>query len=189
MSAALLLVYTQGKPCRIPLPFNDEGAIVIGRTHLQLLAPDRRLSRQHAIVEVKQDRWMVRDLGSRNGTWVDRRWLEGPYLGSAPTVIRCGDSLFVPDTGDACAGMTADQTALAVFVVLRTGRPAVIAAPSLIEECLLRSWPGGRRELELEVRAAGECATLSGGNIVFAEHLARRAGRRIGQVDTPTSAF
>ena len=131
---------------------------------------------------------MVRDLGSRNGTWVDRRWLEGPYLGSAPTVIRCGDSLFVPDTESGPSGLTADQTALTVFRVLRSGRPTVIAAPSLIEECLLRSWPGGQRELEVEVRAAGECATLSGGSVVFAEHLARRAGRRIGRIDTPTSA-
>jgi hypothetical protein len=177
----LLLIFTQGRPCCLPLPFNQDNTLTIGRGHLQAVALDRRLSRKHALIEIKHDRWMVRDLGSRNGTWVDRRWLEGPYLGRAPSVIRCGDSLFVPECEH--TGLTPDQTALVVFHVLSGGR--VYAAPSLIEECLLRPWPGGRPELEDEVRAAAECATLTGGSAVFAEHLARRAGRRLARIDTP----
>jgi hypothetical protein len=182
MSAALLLIYTQGQPCRVPLPFTEEDSLVLGRAHLQLVTMDRRISRQHALVEVKQDRWMVNDLGSRNGTRVDRRWLEGPYLGRAPSVIRCGNSLFVPCREPGRSDLAADETAWAVCEVLRRGRPCMLAAPSLIEECLLRSWPGGRRELELEVCAAGACATLSGGNIVLAEHLARRDRRLPGRL-------
>jgi hypothetical protein len=184
MSAALLLIYTHGHPCRVALPFSEE--LVIGRAHLQSLAMDPRVSRQHTVVEVRRGRWMVRDLGSRNGTRVDRRRLEGPYLGRAPSVIRCGDSLFVPDGEPGRSDLPGDETALTVYEVLRSGRPGMLAAPSLIEECLLRSWPGGRRELELEVRAAGECATLSGGNMVFAEHLHRRAGLHM---DRATAAF
>jgi adenylate cyclase len=43
--------------------------------YIQLL--DRLVSKEHAIIEARGDIWVIRDLGSRNGTFVNRRLVEG----------------------------------------------------------------------------------------------------------------
>jgi two-component system response regulator GlrR len=49
-----------------------EGRLLIGSSsHLPLSIADRAVSRLHAELEVRNDGVWVRDLGSRNGTWVD----------------------------------------------------------------------------------------------------------------------
>jgi transcriptional regulator with PAS, ATPase and Fis domain len=57
---------------------------------------DGRVSRRHARVEVQDGRWIVTDLGSQNGTFVDGQ----PAAAQVPTpvqrVIRIGDTLLVP---------------------------------------------------------------------------------------------
>lgn len=50
---------------------------------------DRRISRQHAIVEREKDRYFVRDCGSKNGTFVNGELLQG----SAP--LKDGDEIQV----------------------------------------------------------------------------------------------
>lgn len=57
----------------------ESDSIVIGRSsRLDLTLPDRALSRQHARIFKSDGRWMVEDLGSRNGTFVNQVRLEGP---------------------------------------------------------------------------------------------------------------
>src|SRR6185295_5907280 len=57
---------------------------------------DGRVSRSHAVVERAGARWLVTDLGSQNGTFVDGERI----LPRAPTpvarVVRVGDTLVVP---------------------------------------------------------------------------------------------
>jgi transcriptional regulator with PAS, ATPase and Fis domain len=49
-----------------------EGRVLLGSSsHLPLSIADRAVSRLHAELEVKNDGVWIRDLGSRNGTWVD----------------------------------------------------------------------------------------------------------------------
>jgi serine phosphatase RsbU (regulator of sigma subunit) len=64
----------------------DQGDFVIGRSsRANVVIPDRSLSRQHARLSFRDDGWVIEDLGSRNGTLVNRLRIEGP------TELRPGD--------------------------------------------------------------------------------------------------
>jgi transcriptional regulator of aromatic amino acid metabolism len=82
-------------------PIGDAG-LVIGRgSECGLVVNDEKVSRQHVRVRVAGDVWMIDDLGSRNGTWVDGRRIAGPWRG-IPRTLRVGACVFVPiaDVGD-----------------------------------------------------------------------------------------
>jgi hypothetical protein len=72
------------------------------------LAFDRTVSRVHCVVEPVASRWCVRDLSSRNGTFVngERIWGEQPLR--AGDEIRVGTVRFVARLGD--AGAFGDET-------------------------------------------------------------------------------
>jgi phosphoserine phosphatase RsbU/P len=58
-----------GEILRLPLA---QGTYLIGRErHCDLALPDPAVSREHAEVRVEPDRILLRDMGSRNGTWVN----------------------------------------------------------------------------------------------------------------------
>src|SRR6185295_18613216 len=89
----LLLVFSAGEAMARPLPLRD-GEIEIGRDSLGALK-DPLLSRRHASVRFDGERFLVRDLGSRNGTAAD-----GVAVGTAPApgrphVLRTGGTLFL----------------------------------------------------------------------------------------------
>lgn len=64
----------------------DSGVHVIGRSsHADVVIPDRSLSRQHAQIKFQDGAWVIEDLGSRNGTMVNRRRID------QPTMLRPGD--------------------------------------------------------------------------------------------------
>jgi pSer/pThr/pTyr-binding forkhead associated (FHA) protein len=51
-----------------------DGEVTIGAAEdceLRLVDPTGRVSRRHACLFREQGRWVIRDLGSRNGTWLD----------------------------------------------------------------------------------------------------------------------
>jgi hypothetical protein len=56
---------------------------------------DDRMSSQHARVAVTGDRWIVEDLGSRNGTFVNGERIEGRSEWRDPGVLRLGRSFFL----------------------------------------------------------------------------------------------
>jgi hypothetical protein len=50
------------------------GRLVIGRSSgCELVVEDDTVSRRHAALELHDGAWRLRDLGSRNGTWVNGR--------------------------------------------------------------------------------------------------------------------
>jgi len=64
----------------------DGGTHVIGRSEqADLVIPDRSLSRQHARLTCENGAWTIEDLGSRNGTLVNRQRID------QPTPLRPGD--------------------------------------------------------------------------------------------------
>jgi transcriptional regulator with GAF, ATPase, and Fis domain len=65
---------------------------------------------------------------------------------------------------------------------LATLSPAPVAHVSLVEQCLLRAWPGNIRELLAELRAAAQAALAAhaDGNRVTARHLSALAGSVFG---------
>jgi transcriptional regulator with PAS, ATPase and Fis domain len=92
----LLLVFCGGTPrCdAIPIPPSDE--LVLGRDFMAREfpdLPDGHMSRQHTAVRFADGAFAVRDLGSRNGTYVDAARIEGAT--AAGIVLRLGESLFL----------------------------------------------------------------------------------------------
>jgi DNA-binding NtrC family response regulator len=91
---ALVVVRSVERPECLVLPLSS-GAIEIGRDELAAAGiPDSRASRRHARVEADGDRWTVRDLGSRNGTFVDGRPVQSARNLAAP-LIRIGRTLLL----------------------------------------------------------------------------------------------
>ncbi len=92
----VLIVFSGTQSMFLAIPMTAKG-VAIGRgTSDGGLLPDERLSRHHATIEhVPGQGWTVRDLGSRNGTFVDGQRLRGTATFAAPKVIRAADTLLV----------------------------------------------------------------------------------------------
>lgn len=51
----------------------ERSRVVIGRTGADVSLDDEEVSRRHAALEIRDDRFFLKDLGSTNGTFVDER--------------------------------------------------------------------------------------------------------------------
>lgn len=47
--------------------------ILIGRGKVDLIIPDKEISRKHSAIEVRNDKIFLRDLGSTNGTYINEK--------------------------------------------------------------------------------------------------------------------
>lgn len=73
----------------------DDGTHVIGRSdQADLVIPDRSLSRQHARLIFQDGAWTIEDLGSRNGTLVNRQRIDRPTALQSGDVVALGASTF-----------------------------------------------------------------------------------------------
>ena len=121
MTLTLLVEPAQGKP------FNhrvEADSVVIGRaTTCDLVLADRYLSRQHARIVRRGDRWSIEDLGSRNGTLVNGDRIEGSTDLSLRDVVQLSASLLtVSEIAQDSAGQTKDEaqtTGLPSATILR----------------------------------------------------------------------
>jgi len=78
------------------LPIGEE-PLVIGRAEQDdSVLPDERLSRNHCSIFVSPAGWAVKDLGSRNGTFVDGEPVNGELVAAAPRVIRAANTIVLP---------------------------------------------------------------------------------------------
>lgn len=98
------------------------GRLLIGRsTDCDIVLPSQHVSREHAEVVLEQEQLKVRDLGSSNGTFVNRRKLEESIL-QADDEIRFDTLVFRVQGPQASSGSAeADRTAF---------RPAVSESAS-----------------------------------------------------------
>ena len=66
------------------------GNVTIGRDSsvCQLVIDDTSVSREHASFSLSAERLMIKDLGSKNGTWID-----GEKVGNQPVTIRLGQTI------------------------------------------------------------------------------------------------
>ncbi len=79
-------------------------SITIGRAPTnQIVVKDERCSRTHAEVFYSQERWVLRDLESRNGTTVGTERIRGDYVLQPGDIVRIGHSqmAFVHDLASA----------------------------------------------------------------------------------------
>jgi transcriptional regulator with AAA-type ATPase domain len=92
----LLLVFSAGEPALRPIPVG-ESDLELGRATARLgCFEDPTISRRHASVSrTRGGRWLVRDLGSRNGVVVDQLRLLGPAELDRPQVLTVGESIFL----------------------------------------------------------------------------------------------
>ena len=72
-------------------------SIVIGRAHADFVVDDKRVSALHAEIRLEEGGYRLRDLGSKNGTYVGGVRVVDAYI-TANTTISVGDSLirFMP---------------------------------------------------------------------------------------------
>jgi pSer/pThr/pTyr-binding forkhead associated (FHA) protein len=69
----------------------DRDLVVIGRNpDCDLVLAPKSVSRRHAQIAHDGQGWVLTDLGSSNGTWVDGGRINGPHRVSSATTIRLG---------------------------------------------------------------------------------------------------
>src|SRR5208282_3523149 len=93
--AGLVLLYARNFEQFLPAyPFNQP-AVVLGREPpADVCIPEQAVSRQHARIAFDGTRWVLTDLGSRNGTMVDGAFVTQDVELEHLHEIRVGDALF-----------------------------------------------------------------------------------------------
>jgi hypothetical protein len=89
------IVIAHGVASPLLLPANaDLGRVIeaAGATHE---IADERMSRDHATVRWAQGTWTIRDLDSRNGTYVNGERIHGEVKRRGDVVVRLGHTIFV----------------------------------------------------------------------------------------------
>ena len=108
----LVLLFAQGHARCTVIPLQDGGRVLGREQSMPGVPPDARMSRRHAEVRWDGEGFCVRDLGSRNGTFVDGQPVHGQVEGAGLRILRTGSSLFLlcPDVGQfrACGVSRAD---------------------------------------------------------------------------------
>ncbi len=143
------LIGAQGvHPGRMALP---EGRHRVGRgERADLNLDDRSVSREHAEILVERDRAWVRDLGSRNGTWVNNEVVTGSTAIQAGDRIRFGGLSFTLEIDREQSGVGHTSTWDAADLTMMGDRSQMSAVSSL-------SWDEARRE---RGRVAGDESLL-----------------------------
>jgi transcriptional regulator with GAF, ATPase, and Fis domain len=156
------------------LPLGLDKPLAIGREGaVGSLLPDDRLSRHHAQITLTAKGFVIDDLGSRNGTFVDGVRVRG-RIETFPRVIRAADTLLVPCDDVARARRPAVEGGCVVGRALRESLTAVARAASSSDTLLVRGETGTGKELaarrfhELGPSAAGpfvavNCAAIPEG--------------------------
>jgi transcriptional regulator with GAF, ATPase, and Fis domain len=146
--SGLCAVFSGGESIFLRIPFR-EGRIVIGRAQSDgtVMLPDDKLSRRHAEIFVANDTFVVRDLGSRNGTFVDGEQVTERTSVRPPRVIRVGDTLLVPCENLEAASPPVSDAGMIVGARLRKALHAVAAAAHSSESLLVRGETGTGKEL------------------------------------------
>ena len=68
LSVAIIRGARAGYIYKIEKPY-----ILIGRGKVDLIIPDKEISRKHLAIEVRNEKIILRDLGSTNGTFIDNK--------------------------------------------------------------------------------------------------------------------
>ena len=93
----VILAFSNGQPRCEPIPLKTDG-VVLGRGAIAgtSIVDDGLMSRRHARVVFDGSSWIVEDLGSTNGTWIDGEPARGEVRRESVRVIRAGTSVFLP---------------------------------------------------------------------------------------------
>jgi len=147
-------------------------AVVVGRSSTaDLNLGDRFLSRQHARLFLKDDRWFVEDLGSRNGTLVNGTRIEKPQslkagdeLRLSGSVISIGKNKLVSPMSDSPLGDVSQHT------VFRRASD-LLESHSITDTADLAAAPEALRRHAEQLRLLNEVHRALGGSIELDELL------------------
>lgn len=110
--------------------FIEDPLFLVGRdAQCDLVISDRQVSRRHAVVSQEDDQYVLKDLGSKNGTFVNGQELAGPYA------LQDGDEIQIA----LCCKLA--------FVAAESTAPVILEEPAEGLHMDLESkrvWVGGR---------------------------------------------
>jgi transcriptional regulator with GAF, ATPase, and Fis domain len=93
--AGLVLLYARNFEQFLPAyPFLSPSVVIGREPPAEVCVPEQAVSRQHARIAFDGSRWLLTDLGSRNGTIVDGTYVTGDVELEHLHEIRIGDALF-----------------------------------------------------------------------------------------------
>lgn len=174
--AGLVLLYAPDWPRFAPAYMLSERELTIGRDPAcGICVPEGAVSRQHAGIHFEGGSWVIRDLGSRNGTLVDGQFVTDLILEDLHE-IRVGDAIFKFVAGGAESfariridGAVVDETGGVGGVKSVTG---IVGGHQI--RTLLRALHRVAKS-EISVVVLGESGT---GKELFARELHTTSGRR-----------
>jgi hypothetical protein len=100
----------------------------------EVILPDPQVSRHHAEILMQGGRWLIADLGSANGTFVNGQQITGPQVLNHGDLLRVGQTQFRVEI----AGAIAAQDTL--VEALPTVEAAPAAAPKLPRTAVALAW-------------------------------------------------
>ena len=105
----------------------------------EIILPDNQVSRHHAEIVMQGGRWVIADLGSANGTYVNGETLTGPHVLNHGDLVRVGQTQFRVEIAAAVAAQdTLVERTRAVVAAAppparrRTGLYVALAAAALV---------------------------------------------------------
>jgi transcriptional regulator with GAF, ATPase, and Fis domain len=145
-SPALVVVQRGGAPALETVVVAD-GPLTIGREGCDLTVEDDLVSRAHAEVDYDGEVWTIRDLGSRNGTFVDGSRVENISM-SSPQVVRVGHTVCVPvsNAGPLVGGVVERRGDMIVGPTLGAAIVAVERAAKISSTLLITGGSGTGKE-------------------------------------------
>lgn len=105
MKHSHILIKSEGDEIPINTPIT-----IIGRSpECELQLEDEGISRRHAQLEISEEgQAVLRDLGSRNGTWVNNQKIEAPTTLKSSDQLRFGSAQFIIHVADAKPATSAE---------------------------------------------------------------------------------
>ncbi|MEW5742517.1 MAG: sigma 54-interacting transcriptional regulator [Myxococcota bacterium] len=144
-----LLVFSRRTPLYRPVVLTPGASHVVGREDLGGVAvPDERVSRQHAELRYADGRFQVRDLESRNGTFLDGQPVEGLSEARGGAVLRLAQTvlLLLDDLRPFLVSHVKDE-AFVVGPTLQAVLDRAVVARSHDAHLLVRGESGSGKEL------------------------------------------
>ncbi|MEQ8819357.1 MAG: sigma 54-interacting transcriptional regulator [Sumerlaeia bacterium] len=140
---------------------------------MDVVLPDAGCSREHARIRRRNLAYMVEDLGSRHGTWLNRQRLDRPRPLLKNDELMIGESLFLFDSD--LDVQNADYSDCSVVLALPTDETMEVS-PVAVLETIEREGPGGTGDEGLDfVTRLGELFDTS--DVPFGDALSRTAER------------
>jgi hypothetical protein len=173
--------------------FVDQATFVIGRDETcDLVIPDRQVSRRHARIRLEGERYLIEDLGSKNGTFVNGHEVQGARPlqdGDEIQIALCCKLAFVAAEATAPVlfeeprlGLAMDLESKRVYVAGRELDPALSPAQYRLLELLYED-PGRVYSRDEVVEAVWPEDDRGGITEQAIDALARRLRERLAEVD------